>query len=805
MITCRINGKKLAVDARGKEKLFCMEVSVSGTGDSEIEIGVEGMYPYSVKYVPDGEKGELSFSVEVVLPLLEEKLVLLIKKDGRMKKKKVKAKGVKIEQWTLDKSILLCMMSGNVERKVFYGMDEAAYLTTRKQWVLKGWFVSAYKDSRICCRTPEGEQELKFYRRRDVESLGILEQPEILTGFSLTCSPGKILHLCIGDREHGYNKIHVPTDRLLSYYHIRIEQIDREEAERRYGEKGITYKEQMVETAFWERQWNNTGYHFEKKEGLLCESKSKLSVIVAVNEKKWIDKIIQDRQSWKHDNIELIFAGKDLPEENLPGGCKSVSGKGGKEELLLQGFRYASGDYVTFLDQEDEMEPEYPGYGSRLLDGDVKAGFVYSDYDFNDKGEYLIKVRRLYDIDAENKELFWTGVIFRRELCRECGSLGAMRDVLLGSRGIYNDEVMLHYACVPDTWGKKKGMPIAFYLPQYHITEENNKWWGEGFTEWTNVKNGKPLYENHHQPRIPGELGYYDLTEDMDMQRRQVALAKEYGIYGFCFYYYWFEGKRLLRKPLDQYLERKNLDLPYCICWANENWTRRWDGQEKDILMQQVHNADTDEAFIREVMPMFRDPRYIRIEGKPVLLIYRFGLFEYPAETIERWRRICREEGIGEIQIAMVQAFKELDNRVYGADFSVEFPPHMTNMMDMEVILGEVGHLHKNFTGHLYSYRKMVERLRTVVKRTYTLYPGCMLEWDNTARRKYNPDIYVDFTPELFRIWLIRNQFYARLYNPEPVTFINAWNEWAEGTYLEPDEKWGRKNLEMVKEVVSLK
>lgn len=162
MITCRINGKKLAVDARGKEKLFCMEVSVSGTGDSEIEIGVEGMYPYSVKYVPDGEKGELSFSVEVVLPLLEEKLVLLIKKDGRMKKKKVKAKGVKIEQWTLDKSILLCMMSGNVERKVFYDMDEAAYLTTRKQWVLKGWFVSAYKDSRSAVGLRRGNRNLSF-------------------------------------------------------------------------------------------------------------------------------------------------------------------------------------------------------------------------------------------------------------------------------------------------------------------------------------------------------------------------------------------------------------------------------------------------------------------------------------------------------------------------------------------------------------------------------------------------------------------------------------------------------------------
>ena len=805
MIRCRIDRKKVAVDAKRKEKLFCIGGYVHVSEKNKIEIIVDGMYPYSVKYYHDRRQKKITFTVEVILPIQTEKIILLIKKDSQVKKMAVKVKRAEVEEWTMEQRLLLCMMSGNVRRQVFYDMDEAVYLPSLNQWVFKGWLVSAHKTSRICHLPQEEEQTLKFYRRRDIESLEVMDNPEIITGFTLICSPGDMLHLSIGDREHGYNQIHVPTASLLLYYHIRMTQEDKDAGRRRYGEKGILYKEKMPETMFWEKQWNSSAYRFVKKPGLPCNGNKKISIVVAVNNIRWMEEMIQDSAGWGYDNYEIIFSGENLEKRKAEGRYRVVFCCGNKEEKRFAGFQETSGDYVMFLDQEDKLEKEYLGYVGGLLDEDQKAAFVYSDYDLCYDGEYILRVRRLYDVDAENPSLFWNGLIFRKEIADGMTSLQMVRESLLKGKSIYNDEVLLHYACVPDTWNEKKEMPIAFYLPQYHITEENNKWWGEGFTEWTNVRTGKPLYKGHHQPRIPGELGYYDLTEDADTQKKQVELAKEYGVYGFCFYYYWFEGKRLLRKPLDQYLERKDLDLPYCICWANENWTRRWDGQEKDILMQQVHNADTDEAFIRDVIPMFRDPRYIRIEGKPVLLIYRFGLFEYPAETIERWRRICREEGIGEVQIAVVQAFKEVDNRVYGADFSVEFPPHMTNMMAMETILGEAEDLDERFSGHLYSYKKMVDCLGTVVKREYTLYPGSMLEWDNTARRNYNPDIYMDFTPELFRRWLIRNQFYARLYNPEPVTFINAWNEWAEGTYLEPDEKWGRRNLEMVKEVVALK
>lgn len=329
-----------------------------------------------------------------------------------------------------------------------------------------------------------------------------------------------------------------------------------------------------------------------------------------------------------------------------------------------------------------------------------------------------------------------------------------------------------------------KNKLVAFYLPQYHTIKENDEWWGKGFTEWTNVKKAKPQFEGHRQPRIPGELGYYSL-DDIEVQKRQAALAESMGIYGFCYYYYWFAGKRLLEKPLNRILEHPEIDLPFCICWANESWTRRWDGKEADILIEQKHNEETDTQFIYEVIPIMKDPRYIRYDNKPLLLIYRIELFPRPNETIARWREICRKEGIPDIYVAVVQSFDCIDNRIYGADAAIEFPPHKipTRMINERMR----DRLYSNFEGSIYSYKELVEHLELIKKRQYEYIPGIMKEWDNTARKGNRAHIFTEYSEELYNKWLLRNRVYADMYSDEKFVFINAWNEWAEGTYLEPE------------------
>lgn len=339
---------------------------------------------------------------------------------------------------------------------------------------------------------------------------------------------------------------------------------------------------------------------------------------------------------------------------------------------------------------------------------------------------------------------------------------------------------------------------IAFYLPQYHQIKENDEWWGQGFTEWTNVKKALPNFQGHLQPHIPIGKKYYDLS-DGDVQIEQANLAKTFGIDAFCYYMYWFNGRRVLEKPLDQLIENRNIEKEFCVCWANENWTRTWDGNEKDILLQQVHSPESDRQFIKDAIKYLSDPRYLRIDGKLVLLVYRVDLISNCMQTAAIWRDEVRKAGLGELHLCAVQFYGIIDPTPWGFDAAVEFPPHgwldQRNLADIPANL-----IKDDFKGHIFEYEKCITHAMSKPYPNYTWYRGVFPGWDNTARRQTTPHIFRGNSPDLFKKWLIevlRQQIIMA--KPEhQIVFINAWNEWGEGAHLEPDEHFGYGNLEAV-------
>lgn len=347
---------------------------------------------------------------------------------------------------------------------------------------------------------------------------------------------------------------------------------------------------------------------------------------------------------------------------------------------------------------------------------------------------------------------------------------------------------------------------IAFYLPQFHIIPENDSWWGRGFTEWNNVVRAKPLFRNHYQPRLPADLGFYDLRSAAT-QRAQAHLASHSLVHGFCYYYYWFNGKKLLNEPIEQMIASGSPNFPFCVCWANENWSRNWDGQNRYVLMEQTYSLESNRALIHEFIEMMRDSRYIRHNGKPVLLVYRIKIIPNWAETAAMWRSECRKAGLGEIHLCSIRfGLEPLEGQPqeHGLDAYVMFPPHDMNFVDVR---SQVLDRDKQFHGQILDYNAVIQSDIERFDRHYPwpVHRGAMLGWDNTARRHTAARIFVGCTPLRYRSWLkgILEQEARHNSNAESLLFINAWNEWAEGTFLEPDQRYGTSYLDATKSVLT--
>jgi lipopolysaccharide biosynthesis protein len=343
---------------------------------------------------------------------------------------------------------------------------------------------------------------------------------------------------------------------------------------------------------------------------------------------------------------------------------------------------------------------------------------------------------------------------------------------------------------------------LAFYLPQFHPFPENDRWWGKGFTEWTNVSKATPQFTGHLQPRLPGELGFYDLRTPETL-RDQASLARLAGVDAFCFHYYWFGGQRLLERPLDAFVADQSIDLPFALCWANENWTRRWDGQESDILMAQNHSPKDDVALFDDLARYIASPRYLRVDGKPLIVVYRPDILPDAAATAKRWRERARKAGLGELFLICTNAFGFSDYQSAGFDGLVEFPPHALAVGE---ITDEIQRLNPQFAGRVYDYQAVVrERVDNLASREDPRrYPGVMPSWDNEARKPGAGHVFHNAAPDLFHQWASAAIDCTSRLAPaqERLVFVNAWNEWGEGAYLEPDRWFGHGSAQALRAAI---
>jgi lipopolysaccharide biosynthesis protein len=344
---------------------------------------------------------------------------------------------------------------------------------------------------------------------------------------------------------------------------------------------------------------------------------------------------------------------------------------------------------------------------------------------------------------------------------------------------------------------------IAFYLPQYHPIPENDAWWGAGFSDWTKVVAAKPRFPGHYQPHLPADLGFYDLRVP-ETRAAQAAMAATHRVDGFCYFHYWFDGKRLLDRPFEEVLRLGEPDFPFMLCWANENWTRTWDGADHEVLIAQRYSPEDDRRHIRSLLPAFSDPRYITIENRPVFLVYRASAFPDPVATTTIWRSEVQAAGLPDPYLCRVESHAEPrgDPRLLGFDAAVEFMPGHIGPRVQPNLLGRAARrLVRPQSGfrwnNVHEYDDTVRLALAYPHQPYVRFRCVMPSWDNSARREQWAWIYRGSTPAKYGKWL--SQALARFVPPsaeEDLIFTNAWNEWAEGNHLEPDLRWGHAYLD---------
>lgn len=353
---------------------------------------------------------------------------------------------------------------------------------------------------------------------------------------------------------------------------------------------------------------------------------------------------------------------------------------------------------------------------------------------------------------------------------------------------------------------------IAFHLPQFHPIPENDEWWGKGFTEWTNVTKARPFFPGHYQPHLPADLGFYDLRLP-EARAAQAALAAQYGIYGFCYYHYWFNGRQLLERPVNEIWKSGEPDLPFCLCWANGNWNRAWNGSDHEVLMEQRYSAADDLAHIRALIPFFMDRRYIRVANRPLFLVYWASRLPEPKKTTDLWRREAERAGLKGLFLVRVESHDGPgDPRPMGFDCSLEFQPRSSILWSSRTPRRKWWHRHKLGTGERAFRENLVCEYEGLVRQSlaeplpaYPRIPCVCPGWDNSPRRRSGAVIVTNSTPQLYERWLreIVNRQALRIradgnsgISPESLVVVNAWNEWAEGNHLEPCQRWGHAYLD---------